>query len=537
MTAPPCGMCLLPCHAVWSSALNACDTKVSCPAGHGTGPGRTGGNCGGRGSGTGLGRSPRQPDLPVAWHPQPGDQRRMGQRGHNLPLHPGPGGVGDRGQLPLLQGHQRGRHRRGPDRLRGGAGSGSHRHGQGRQRPRPVLRVPAELDRLPGQLRAWHPHGRHHRRRRRSHRDVRRRRPRRPPRIGAGRQPRRCHRCVPGGGGHRLGGSAPQRPGAQHPGPQSLLRDREPAGLPGRPSGLRRRERLEARHRHRGGRRYDGTSHGSLRDPAVDPYVLSVGAANLNESSILQCATVASFSSRSSSRPVDVVAPGVSIESLRDPGSTIDLSNPKAVVNSRFFRGSGTSQAAAVTSGAAALLLQARPSLTPDQVKALLKSTASPLALLDGNAEGSGMIQVNSAAGALVPLGATQSYPNATGTGSMEQARGGSHVAFDGVQLTGEQDIMAHAWSGATWAPLSASAKAWDGGTWNGSVWTGSNWSGTSWAGTTWLGATWTGATWTGATWTGATWTGATWTGATWTGATWTGATWTGATWTAGTWW
>ncbi|HZU71212.1 MAG TPA: S8 family serine peptidase [Acidimicrobiales bacterium] len=281
----------------------------------------------------------------------------------------------------------------------------------------------------------------------------------------------------------------------------------------------------------------DGTSHGSLRDPAVDPYVLSVGAANLNESSLLQCATVASFSSRSSSRPVDVVAPGVSIESLRDPGSTIDVSNPKAVVNSRFFRGSGTSQAAAVTSGAAALLLQARPSLTPDQVKALLKSTASPLALLDGNAEGSGMIQVNSAAGALVPLGATQSYPNATGTGSMEQARGGSHVAFDGVQLTGEQDIMAHAWSGATWAPLSASAKAWDGGTWNGSVWTGSNWSGTSWAGTTWLGATWTGATWTGATWTGATWTGATWTGATWTGATWTGATWTGATWTAGTWW
>ena len=45
----------------------------------------------------------------------------------------------------------------------------------------------------------------------------------------------------------------------------------------------------------------------------------------------------------------------------------------------RLFRGSGTSQAAAVVSGAAALLLQAYPNLTPDQVKAALVSTATPV--------------------------------------------------------------------------------------------------------------------------------------------------------------
>jgi serine protease AprX len=281
----------------------------------------------------------------------------------------------------------------------------------------------------------------------------------------------------------------------------------------------------------------DGTAHGSLTDPAVDPYVLAVGAFNLNGTGLLSCGTVAPFSSRgSSTRSVDVVAPGVSIESLRDTGSTIDVDHPGAVVDTRFFRGSGTSQAAAVTSGAVALLLQARPTLTPDQVKALLKSTATPLALLDGRAEGNGEINIASAAHAAVPLFSAQGWAAAAGRGSLEQARGASHVALNGVELTGERDVMGQPWSGAAWAPLSAEAAAWAGGTWNGRVWAGATWGGTSWAGTAWSGASWTGASWTGASWTGASWTGARWTGASWTGASWTGASWTGASWTGSAW-
>jgi serine protease AprX len=281
----------------------------------------------------------------------------------------------------------------------------------------------------------------------------------------------------------------------------------------------------------------DGTSHRSLTDPAVDPYVLAVGAANLNNANLLSCGTVAPFSSRgSATRSVDVVAPGVSLESLRDPGSTIDNAHPGAVIASRFFRGSGTSQAAAVTSGAVALLLQAHPSLTPDQVKAVLRSTATPLALLDGNAEGAGAINVASAARAAVPWGSGQGWARATGDGSIEQARGGSHVARNGIELKGEQDIMGQPWIGHSWAMASASGSGWGGGSWNGRVWVGTGWGGSSWAGASWTGASWTGASWTGASWTGASWTGASWTGASWTGASWTGASWTGASWTGADW-
>ncbi len=274
-----------------------------------------------------------------------------------------------------------------------------------------------------------------------------------------------------------------------------------------------------------------GTSHGSLTDPATDPYVLAVGAANLNSTSLLSCATVAPFSSRSSGRHVDLVAPGVSIASLRDPGSAIDQAHPGAVVGSRFFRGSGTSQATAVVSGAVALLLQARPSLTPDQVKALLTSTASPLALLDQAAEGAGMVNVNAAAAWLTVAGSTQTWREAAGTGSLSAARGGSYVTLNGVALTGEMDIFGRPWNGASWAAASAAASAWTGGTWNGSRWTGLCWCGTSWSASTWSGAQWSGAQWSGAQWSGAQWSGAQWSGAQWSGAQWSGAQWSGAQW------
>ena len=54
-----------------------------------------------------------------------------------------------------------------------------------------------------------------------------------------------------------------------------------------------------------------GTSHPSLTDPATDPYVLAVGAADISGTANKRDDRVADFSSRgNATRSVDVVAPG-----------------------------------------------------------------------------------------------------------------------------------------------------------------------------------------------------------------------------------
>jgi serine protease AprX len=291
----------------------------------------------------------------------------------------------------------------------------------------------------------------------------------------------------------------------------------------------------------------DGTTREALTDPAIDPYVIAVGASDLHATNDTSDDSVADFSSRgSTTRSVDVVAPGVSIASLRVPGSQIDQNHPSAVVDDRFFRGSGTSQATAVMAGAVADLLSARPSLTPDEVKAVFRATAASLPNADLRAQGAGQVNVWRAIHAPVPATATQSFAAATGTGSLEQARGTGHVADGVTELTGEQDIFGQPWVPAVWAPATAAGTTWSGGVWNGVEWTGGCWctddpSGGAWTGSSWQGKSWTGKSWTNSTWAGNSWTsaqpqGKSWTGKSWTGAAWTGKSWTGTSWTGKSW-
>jgi serine protease AprX len=281
----------------------------------------------------------------------------------------------------------------------------------------------------------------------------------------------------------------------------------------------------------------DGVSS-PLNDPAYDPFVIAVGAADHKGTVSRGDDTVADFSSRgTAARRPDLTAPGRSIASLRDPQSYIDATYPSAVVGDRFFRGSGSSQSAAVTSGAVALLLQARPSLTPDQVKQVLVQGAAPMAS-SGVAADRGIKRLNVAnSAATLPLFATQRAQLADGLGSIDAARGTRiQLVDDGVLLQGEQDVQGQPWNAAQWAADSLAGRAWNGGWWNGTEWTGNVWSADAWAAADWTGRTWTGRTWTGHTWSGRTWTGRTWSDASWTGHTWSGRTWTGSTWSGRTW-
>ncbi len=250
----------------------------------------------------------------------------------------------------------------------------------------------------------------------------------------------------------------------------------------------------------------DGNGH-ALRNPASDPYVIAVGAADYGDPKRRHDDVVLDFSNCGlGDRRVDVIAPGRSVSSLRVPNSYIDSTYPDAADGERFFRGTGTSQAAAVTAGVVALMLDARPELTPDQVKALLVGTADRIRSAEGACAGRGMIDARQAATRIAPRDAGQSWAVADGSGSLEAARGSYHVYQNGVPLIGEVDVTGTLWSGGTWS----------GGTWSGGTWSGGTWSGGTWSGGTWSGGTWSGGTWSGGTWSGGTWSGGTWSGGTW---------------------
>ncbi|MDQ3953461.1 MAG: S8 family serine peptidase [Actinomycetota bacterium] len=304
----------------------------------------------------------------------------------------------------------------------------------------------------------------------------------------------------------------------------------------------------------------------ALNNPAYDPYVIAVGASDTKGTFDTSDDVVPEWSARGDGvRNPDMVAPGKSVTSLRAPGSFIDHNHPEGRVNTRLFKGTGTSQSAAVVSGAAALLLQQRPTATPDQIKALLKQTASKMPVADDQAQGSGVVNLKSALKTPTPA-AVQTWPRATGYGSLELARGSGHLVMTGPDtaclqkyeadkaaaepvltaeeacpeiehtLEGEQDVFGSPWDGRSWSGRTWSGQTWSGGDWNGRSWSGQTWSGRSWSGQTWSGQTWSGRSWSGRSWSGQTWSGATWSGQTWSGQTWSGQTWSGQTWSGQTW-
>jgi serine protease AprX len=283
----------------------------------------------------------------------------------------------------------------------------------------------------------------------------------------------------------------------------------------------------------------DGLAAPSLLMPAQDPRVLAVGAVDNAGTTNPADDVVADFTNGgSSTRRPDVLAPGKSVVSLRVPGSYVDTQHPEGLVDGdaadRFFRGSGTSQATAVTSGEVALLLQARPTLTPDQVKALLVTTANPLAQNPQPAMGAGVTDL---VGALTspapPTTAAAALPSSTGLGSLEASRGGEHVVdpSNGAVLSGEVDALGSPWNGATWAAASANGTAWSAGTWNGRVWTGKSWAKTDWSPAAWTGDSWSGLSWEAQPWSDATWEARSWRNDSWEARSWREASWLARSW------
>ena len=158
------------------------------------------------------------------------------------------------------------------------------------------------------------------------------------------------------------------------------------------------------------GRSGDGKPlYGGITAPGNAPWVLTVGAASHMGTPERADDTVAAFSSRGPTRidnaaKPDLVAPGVGIESLADPGSTLFVTRPggrlwgtSPTATPPYLRLSGTSQAAPVVSATIALMLQANPLLTPNAVKAILQYTAEANGRYNHLTQGAGFLNARGA--------------------------------------------------------------------------------------------------------------------------------------------
>ncbi len=280
----------------------------------------------------------------------------------------------------------------------------------------------------------------------------------------------------------------------------------------------------------------------ALNDPALDPFIMAVGASDPEGTLAQADDTVAAFSSGGdASRRPDVVAPGTLILSLRDPDSFLDQNhaNARRGDTPRLFRGSGTSQAAAVVSGAAALVLSQRPSIKPDNLKKLFTSTAVNLGGSRPTADGHGEINLAAVLRAKTPGGgaSAQNFERSSGTGSLDGSRGSFVLYADGVALSGDTDIFGDPIDIDRWTDRSKDGNAWDDhGRWmcvafTGNGFTGNEWDTRSWTGTDWAGRSWTSAVWDGRSWTGSGWDGRSWTGRSWTSGSFAANAWSSSSW------
>jgi serine protease AprX len=114
--------------------------------------------------------------------------------------------------------------------------------------------------------------------------------------------------------------------------------------------------------------------------PGNDPFALSVGAVDDHGTTERGDDTVTDWSSTGSTQDgimkPELAAPGAHIVSTLAHGSAFAELCPTCIVDDSYMRLGGTSMAAPVAAGTAALLFQLHPEWTPDQVKSTLIETA-----------------------------------------------------------------------------------------------------------------------------------------------------------------
>jgi serine protease AprX len=213
----------------------------------------------------------------------------------------------------------------------------------------------------------------------------------------------------------------------------------------------------------------DGAESGVSYAPGNDPFVITVGASDVNDTVDSSDDFAAPFSAwgytpDGFAKP-DLVAPGRYLIGPVPAGATLTRERPDHVLGGDTIELSGTSFAAPQVAGAAAMILARHPGWTPDQVKGALVDTARTLPAAAPGSVGAGELDIGAARRNPNP-----SNPNAavdqfvTPDGSFDtsawQAAAQASVAWGDV-----------AWSDAAWASVAWGDVAWSDVAWGDVAW------------------------------------------------------------------
>jgi serine protease AprX len=244
-----------------------------------------------------------------------------------------------------------------------------------------------------------------------------------------------------------------------------------------------------------------GAPSGILFAPGNDPFVITVGAVDINGSWIAWDDRNAPWSAYGYTpdgfaKP-EVAAPGRYMIEQIQPGASLLGAFPANVLDpfSGLIQLSGTSFSAAVVSGVAADLLGVHPEWTPDQVKGALMLSAVPLGAAAPGSTGVGEVNLYRA---LRGDTAVSNPPNPNA--SLEQflipdPAGGPLPVFDAQG----------------WINVASSNPSWNNASWSSASWSSASWSSASWSSASWSSASWSSASWTSASWSSASWSSASW--------------------------
>ena len=240
-----------------------------------------------------------------------------------------------------------------------------------------------------------------------------------------------------------------------------------------------------------------GNKAGEVGDPGLDPQALTVGAADLRRAR----PQVAPFSGSGVVAGVtkpDVVAPGVHTLGMINPSSQIAADHPEGWARHGLFKGSGTSEATAVTSGVVAAYLSRHPHATPLQVKAAVREDAVPMS--DRRA-GAGLVQMTDSV-------VDPATPASAGEGDFTPATWNAN-AWNG--LPGWQTQLESMWSGPAWDAVTWSAVTWSAVSWSSSQWSAVSWSAVSWSAVSWSAVSWSAVSWSAVSWSAVSWSAVSW--------------------------